>query len=382
MNATENISRKKRLIVWLSLVIAFFITLYFKIYPSSISAYFSSGTATKDISNDLFSSLLTLLTFGLIYQIYTEKENRETARKDIIDALQSDNSTLSLLSEITKMNFLKNTVCSIIGEKYGALLYSNLIEKYIIENTSWRENFTYKIAFNKGDEDFSFKGIDKISRDEYFLQEQSLTYTKHFKPGTKDIPFKIVFAFNDRDLDRLMAEKSIFFREIIQVKGIGEAVKDYNAQDFKDLIEKGLNLKLKFCKDDDTTIVDSSNMAGEVYNVSYVNGEVKRIEITLKDAVQKKIHITDNNSIHYTCKMTFKMPFNKKTTKFHLALPEPTLNCSVDLRFDRSIKNIDYFTIFSNSSRKLKFIEEEFNYSLQTTEMIYPRSGALFFWSI
>ncbi|HEY8929290.1 MAG TPA: hypothetical protein VIM55_08875 [Mucilaginibacter sp.] len=382
MNATENISRKKRLIVWLSLVIAFLIALFFKIYPSSVNDYFTSGKFVKDLGSDLSSALLTLLTFGLIYQVYTEKENREIAKKDIIDALQADAGTLALLSENTRMAFIKNTVCSIIGEKYGSLLYSNVIERYIEETTSWRENLVYNVEFNKADEDFSFKGIPEMRQENYYSQEESLTYTKHFKKGTKNIPFRVVFAFNDKDLDHLMGDKFIFFRGIIQVDGFEEAVEEYVPQDFKDFMEKCLNLRFTFFNANENPVLGGSASISDFCNITYINDEVKRIEITLKDELLKEILMEDGDSVHYHCKMTFKMPFSKKNTKFHLALPEPTLNPTMKLRFDKSIKNIDYFTIFSNSSKKLKFTKEGSTYTISTPEIIYPRSGAIFFWSI
>lgn len=153
----------------------------------------------KGFNDELFTFLIPLVLFGFWYQIFTERENREILRKDVIDSIQADSETLALFSVEAKMKFVKNIICSIIGERNGGLLYKNMIERYLQNNIIYRENLKYHVEINKADGNFSFKHVDDLSSEQYYLLSQDLVYTKHFKKEAKDIGFKIVFAFDDKE---------------------------------------------------------------------------------------------------------------------------------------------------------------------------------------
>jgi len=93
----EKYWKQKRFLVWLFLVLLFVGSCYLELFPLDEKTH-RIYLYVHQLNNALFTTLFTLISFNLFYQIYTEKENREIAQQDIIEAIVLDNDSLSLFT--------------------------------------------------------------------------------------------------------------------------------------------------------------------------------------------------------------------------------------------------------------------------------------------
>src|ERR1700733_14979773 len=93
----EKYWKQKRLLVWLFLILLFLLSCYLELFPLNEKAH-RIYSYVRQLNNALFTTLFTLISFNLFYQIYTENENREIAKQDIIEAIVLDRDSLNLFT--------------------------------------------------------------------------------------------------------------------------------------------------------------------------------------------------------------------------------------------------------------------------------------------
>lgn len=333
----------------------------------------------KDLINNIISTIVVILIFSFIYEYFVANEKNKILREEILNSIQHDIDTLNLFAIESKLNFIKTIVSSIIGKKYGPLLFDSVISKYLKDEVTYREDFDYEVEIFESRDDIKITDDITLNKDKYYLLSQTITYSKHY-PIDFSIPeFKIVFAFDENSLDYWMNDNNVFFREILQIEELENKLQSFNINDFTKFVKEYLCLRLAFLTETGTAFEDSFEY--NINNIGYDNS--RGLEITLKNrAIINNFIMYDKYSKYYKCNLSFKMPFIKSMKMLHFVLPEPTISPKFSIKFDRRINGIKHLSYLTNSAKNVNIVYDHnlSKYYVNTLEAIYPRSGVIFLW--
>lgn len=369
----------KKLSFWLAiafLVLSTVVIVYALINQRTLELKYK---VVLDLCYQIMTTIIAILIFGFFYQEYLEQENSQLLKKNIIESMLLNDDVLTLFTKEKKLVFIENIVKSLIGEKYGIVLFDSLIKRYLEQDILYRENYEYNVEINESKKDFKLKDNNNISKETYYLLTQSITYSKHFKAKINPMDYKIVFAFNEESLNNWFDDQLIFFREVIDITPLKNCIESYNKSDLQELVQNLLCLKISFYDKNNKLIAPDIH-----YSVDYISEKNKKgLEVIINKKDLSKCIIDNIDTKYYRCNVSFHMPVEKIRKRFHFVLPEPTLSPKFSIRFDTSFLDIDYVEYLTNSSKEVKISKDIYlsKYSICTTEMIYPRSGIVFFWN-
>ena len=337
----------------------------------------------KSFLIEILSTIFSIIVLGYIYQVFLENEVNKTMKQDIVETIQmNDGNLLDAFSNTHKQHFIKENLNSIIGQKYGSLLFDGLIKKYTSTDITYRENYEYNVEINEFNTKLKFKKLDNLHTSDYYSLSQSVIYEKHLVEKKNDIEFKIVLALTENSLDHWLKDNNVFIREIIMFDEIETTLSSLTPEEFSLFLVDFLRLKITFfIKKEDETKVNID--IRDCVCVTFINNiDISAIEISLSKEKIKEFLIMDGQETYYKCKVEFCIPYPKSFKRFHFVLPEPTVKPKFTIRFDKEIKNPDYVSYLTNNTKGFEIEKNDNNlFTVTTNEITYPRSGIVFFWS-
>lgn len=375
----KNLTLKRWIIYFIVIIMLLSLVLILLFFDREI---FNKGFLDS-LGIELVSSFVAILILGWGYQIYTENEFNKKIKKDIITTIQlNEGNLLKAFTNAQKQLFIQENLNSIIGQKYGSLLFDGLIKKYTCSNITYRENYEYNVEINEFDSKLKFPKLATLNLSDYYSLSQSIKYEKHFVEKKNNVEFKIVLALTENSLDHWLNDNNVFIREIIMIDGIETILGSMSSDEFKLFLIDTIRLKITFCikKDEETKVkIDIKN---EI-TASFINNEdTSAIVICLSKEKINEFLMLDGQESYYKCKVEFCIPYQKSFKRFHFVLPEPTVKPKFTIRFDKGIKNPDYVSYLTNNTKGFEIEKNENNlFSVTTNEITYPRSGIVFFWS-
>ncbi len=329
--------------------------------------------------SEITSTAISIIILGWGYQIYTENESKKIMKQEIVETIQlNDRNVLDAFSIAKKEKFIETNIKSIIGEKYGTLLFDGMIKKYVNENVTYRENLDYYGEFVPINNNLIFADLLELNSSKYFKLNQRVTYKKHFIESVDNIEFKLVFAFNEKSLDFWLKDNSVFWREIMNFEGIDEVIKKLDHVQLLNFFTNFAHLRIWFFNEN-----DEANPIENEFIIKFIdNSDTKAIELSLTNQAIKKYFFKSEQKITYKCRVFFSIPYLKEFRRFHFILPEPTINTKFTVRFNQQISNIDYVSYLTDNTKGFnqEYDAEFHEYTITTTDITFPRSGIVFFW--
>lgn len=252
-----------------------------------------------------------------------------------------------------KRSALKTILYSLVKENNAEMVYS-MILPYVNSDYNLRLKFDYRIDLGR---EFDFCGLVDIDRKKYYSLKERLTYTKKFIVDKPAEEFWIKFDTGLADLDDSLHSERVLFSEDFSI----------DSDDLQKIIAMPVEKRAEFIE--------------KVLKVQLVINSVKLYPaeivfassgIHLKYSVQ---NITDLLAF----KLSFVMPFNKKTRFFFAAISEPTYAPRVIFQFDSEFFDVKMIPFLSQNvlSKDAMVIDGECEFAIDD-EWVLPMSGSVF----
>lgn len=381
MASDKDFLRHKIWIIYLILIIII-ISMAVGYYEFLSSEKVTLKNILEDLYLTLFSALFTIFVIGIFFELYLRKTNSDIDKKRIIDAIQGDNKMLSMFSHSQRENFIQNNIKSIIGERYGNQLFKRVIKNYLDINLIYREEYKYDVEILELDDDFIISNY-KISKTDYYAQNQLLISTKHFSEKKSKISFKVIFAFNEQSLDYWLNDEDVFMREILWIDNFSSEISGLSPVELCKFIKDKFLLKINFFDTSDNEYDEEI-----IFNTTFINETIKGnliqgIEVRVSDNLVKKYLCKKDETLFYKAKVFFTIPFNKRINRFYFVIAEPTIHPEFSFKYYNGINRVNYITYFAQKDDTFKISKSnQFNkFNAYSKETIYPRSGIIFFWN-
>jgi hypothetical protein len=366
----KNLTLKRWIIYFIVIIILLSLVLSLLLFDREI---FNKGFLDS-LGIELVSSFVAILILGWGYQIYTENEFNKKIKKDIITTIQlNEGNLLKAFTNTQKQLFIQENLNSIIGEKYGSYLFNGLLKKYVDQNVSYREDFNYNVDIDLYPPKYSLKCLNAIDLTKYYKCHQRIQYEKHFNKGENTFVFKIVFVFDEKNLDEWMNDNNVFVREILNFTDIENAYETLSSN-LGNFFFDDLKLKISFLKDNSKSEFTRDKVL--------IKSIPKGIELSISQKEIIEYIKEDSTGAYYACRVEYCIPYSIDFKRFHFVLPEPTTNPTFTIRFCDQIKEIKHVQYLTNNSCGFSIESLENNsYIVKSSETTYPRSGMVFFWS-
>ena len=371
------------LAIWIA-VTAVFLLLLFAPRPEA-------GSLLAEFRDVGVEVTATASLFSLIFTYITRKDfKREISRA--LTVLFSENPVfLHRLSDTAQKDIVKKTLQAILSERYGTIVYDQIVKFYLDEKDPYRPHYRYTIDCLKEPDEILSKSeavqevYSKIQEnDEGFLWMQQVTeiiQCSYKKIDARDFPRKlsVAFCFDTTVYNSLRVERRRVLRELLRLpEDLIELLRSYkSSEQLRDIILGLFDFQMIGQPDTAHNI--------DVRWQSFKNMKQAYFEIIF-DNLAKEGEEDENGWVEYNINIGFTIPHVRRNTNFSVSLPLPTNSPQIEFsREAGTIKNLEPVTYLSQFgiSQELSSVDDEFGprrWRYRTHHWIFPMSGIMFVW--
>ena len=394
----KRIENKNTAIIYLFLGILALVSiiLHYKIQePEWLNLAFSS----------LFDASIAALAVTGVIELITKKDNEKKYSRMIRAALIPEECPADEMPEIYDIykkeelhKILKNTIKAYTGNDYLSDHYLSFIDS---SYSDLRRDENYQVTLRGNNEDGKF----------HIRQQYKATYV-YIAP--KDVSFKAFFVLKkhkkdksiNRDLDRILNDKSYAFREEIEDEDFNETLKALCSENRYDEILDALKFKLSF--------FDKSGNENKVLRENIIVEPKKKIkteadeandyygiEIRVpsykddfvfpdKSSNDKGRYYEKEGYVRSSMYLEIDYPVPDKMNNFYLIYPRPTISSRFTLTFEDipgyrhdKVSFMPFLTYIKDGKDSWdgKVIADGNHFTLNAQGLILPRSGVSFSWN-
>lgn len=342
-----------------------------------------SETALDSLTTTLLSFLVVGFFANLLLIRSVQDGVRETVRETLPQLFTSDDneSVFRKLSPEVRASVVQQVLRAQLGVQYGDVIYSNVVEAYLTHEQDYRDSYVYEIDCKEaiGMPKFTdpklqkvADGIGRLTKD-YLWIEQTCAYKQAgFRVDKIQREFVIRFVFAMRDLEDAVHDKSVAFREILNVSQVlAEDICTLNSSQLGEFLSLVLGFK--------AFAPDGASLTFSAELVEGVRGKV--IEIRVPNVVGMR----EGGVCHFT----FRLPHLRSVGTFVVTLPKPT-RPGAKIKFTKadSMRNLSEFTYLSDMQPLAYDIvrvptsdgKDIGQVQIETRKWTFPVSGVVFFW--
>ncbi len=362
------------------------------------------------LANSTLGAVIGAALVDIVCSIADGKEAEEDMRKGIMETLCStpNNNEKPQLYTLYKKQAIEPILQQCLSAYCAAPQLSLGYLSYIKNSCSHlKKRETYRVA------------VERLDCGTQYIR-QSLKHTAIFKPNPGERPyFQVYFIFKDRAslsdhqgaLDRVMSDKSYFFREdltddgfvneLIEIKKNAEA----SGKPWIDAVLSKLDFHVELFKNERTD--QSVRIQNTEYQVEFdsdmiVNpetGEKKENHYGLKIktyipeefVIVSDLFFQEEGFVQYTACMNTKYRIPESQNTFYVVYALPTITSHFSITFDMGVRNfvekVDYMTFMSigqsttHDDEHDGVMEKRGNtFTFNTSRTVFPRSGMSFTW--
>jgi hypothetical protein len=371
-----------KLTIWYLLLFIVWLILLFK--GEWIDA---QGAVAEDLRDQLQHVILLVLIFYLVYDTVTTtafvNHIRDTVLGKIVDLLAGNRAMFDNLSAATKERYVVNSIQSTLGDEFGNAVIDEIVRPHLRRLVPYRKNFRYKIAALEIAPNFAGiahencrKMIQKLTPENgYFWLNQYFRYSRRGShlPGPEKGPFLLAITFDSFELQQLLPQHDMFFREIIEFDDELKAIaKNFSKDEADEFVRKVLGLAV-------------SEIAGLERSVEY--------QVTVENPGSQKLFIKittsqlPEDSISGGIAISFNTPKSSEAPWFITSLPQPCERPVISFRKNAHMTQLEPVLFMSNLQPGKIAVERYPKGSTDPDECevtvdgwTFPTNGVMFTW--
>ena len=288
------------------IILLIFSYIKFALYDVPISSLID------DIISGIPGTLLSIIIFNVAYEYLTKDETSEEISEKVASVLVGNPEIMGSFDKNARIEFIKSTMTSLIGEKKAGIVY-DMLDPYITNETlCYKRNFHYQIDI----EEYPMEKY--FSTSDYLQISEDFSYERCCENAFDTDEVCVGFFVDDRGLMDGFQNKSYVFRENLDVNRADmDALKDLSEEEKVDLIEKYFDL---------TLFMDNQRLERKAINIVTHGNSVTGIVVTYKFE-------NINLSNPYSVRVAFKMPQLRKSYLL-VVISEMTYSPQIWLHYD------------------------------------------------
>lgn len=349
----------------------------------------------KILANSTLGAVIGAALVDIVCSIADGKEAEEDMRKGIMETLCStpNNNEKPQLYSLYKKQAIEPILNQCLSAYCASPQLSSGYLSYIKDSCRHiKRNEVYMVEVNR-----NATGTQTV--------KQTLQQTPVFKPEPTERPyFQAYFIFknkaaqtdneNKKALDKIMDDKSYFFREELADDNFVQELLDARskAETEGTSVNDAVLAKLNFSVDIFKCEKESNpvTLKNEDFLVEFEECGVK-IKATIPEdyVVASDRFFEEEGFVQYTARMKteYRIPACQNT--FYVVYAIPTLNSYFSISFNSGvcIESVDYMTFMSidksydqDSGKDGRMLKTSNTFSFDTSRTVFPRSGMAFTW--
>ena len=204
-----------KLLAYFAILCIFIISLLIDYHFKSFPPVSLSEKIIYFVANTLMLSTLPILLLTFFFELFIKQQFLNSMSNAIVKSLLMDEKLLNKFDITSKQNFLEKTIKNIVGDSYGQVVYDCLIDTFISNSATFRDEYLYDIDFSE-----KFDSLKELlsefclSYNDYIFSTNRYQYRKNF--ATAENKFKkgvVFFIFDGLALHKQLSDETIFFRE-------------------------------------------------------------------------------------------------------------------------------------------------------------------------
>lgn len=339
------------------------------------------------VVDDLTTALLTFLLVGFfanLLLIRSIQAGIQETVKETLPLLFTADEQKSIFKELgpdTRATIVNQTLRAQLGARWGQLIYSDIVQPYMLEEQDFRRNLTYIIRCKDEAAPFCARdpqvirlgGMLNENVGDYMWVHQSMSYTREGYRVDDPVDFlRVQFLFSMGELEASFHDSSVFFRETLHVSN---SVREQ-------LVKLSQSQLLEFVRH----IIHFEAYSPQGNELSYSahflagpeGGQV--IEVTIQNPSGRK----EGSG----CRIDFALPHARDARNFIVTMPKPT-EPGAEIVFEKaaSMMELSEFSFLSGPSDACEILHERVGpgpgpdrIKIRTRRWMFPISGVMFFW--
>lgn len=317
------------------------------------------GLSFDNLFDDILSNILGILPpiiiFNFAYEYMTKQYMTDEVTEQITQTLMSNPETIDLFHTENKINFIRTTMTSIVGEESKDMVYG-VIEPYLTNSYNIREFYKYTITLRE------YAGSEIFKSDSYFRVYENLKFRKRYvNKAQLTENFHVGFFLTNIEIDKAFRDCNFIFRENLLLK---PSEIDYlNGLDDDaraDFIENEMALAV---------YINDSKCKATAFNITESGIDV---EFHSSDFISDKANQVE---------ISFNMPQLKGHSEFLVSINEPTYSPIIQLSYPEDIMQVKAFTFINDGEdslvEKANHYAGGYEFCIQD-KWVYPMSGVVF----
>lgn len=325
--------------------------------------YISGDLSISDILDDIIANMLGILPpiiiFNFAYEYFTKDYVADEMSLQMLETMTGNPEMMGTFKDEVRINFVKSTIKSMVGDEKVEMVYG-VLNPYIGNRSfNMRVGFKYHVDFRKL-HDARMMACSIFSKDDYYLVDESLKYTKVLSELAEPIRrLSIGFFVDSATLEKELLDKNYIFREsLVLLDADLQKLINFSDEEKTDFVKSCLKLKLLINGRD----VRIGRVTIGTYGIS--------IDYELDTP------ITD---IRFDIDVHFKMPQYKGKSEFLVYITEPTLAPEITFTYESIYTKVKAYQFLNDDSKLIKDAGVvDGKYIINPSGWIYPVKGIVF----
>ena len=349
------------------------------IYADRIDSLFGSA---KELREEVQHAIVLVLVFYIFYHTATTISFVNHIKDAVVDLLAANKSMFENLSTEVRERYVANSIESTLGDEFGTAIVTDIVRPYLLDQIPSRKKFEYDIEALENVPTFeNLKSpkclalVEKLVPPKgYLWLNQICKYVPHDAKSRLPIkgPYVLAVAFDKIELQRLLPQHTIFFREIIEMeKELKDIAFQFSDEDANEFVREVMRLSI-------------SELAGGhlpiEYSVTAVNRASRQLYIQITTIASK----TGDAS---GAAISFNLPQSREAPWFVTSLPQPCENPIISFRRNSQMTQLEPVLFLSNFQEKKIDLEpyppgsdDPVKFKVTVDGWTFPTNGVMFTW--